>query len=443
MVKLIKSLASHKGFVKYFNNTLLIFFEKVLRIFVGLFVSVWVARYLGPTDFGEFSYILSFVGIFSVLATLGLDSIVVRELVAENIDEGKIIGTAFLLKIIGFFLVIAAILFAIPFTSNNSYTNILIFIVAGATIFQSFNVVDMYFQSKVLSKYVVYANFISLFISSIVKIIFILNEYSLIYFIWVIVFDSLILAAGLVYFFTTKSTISIKNLKFDKETSFFLLKDSWPLIFSGIVISIYMRIDQIMIREILNIESVGQYAAAHKISSAWYFVPSVIVSSLFPAIIKAKKDNHELYLYRLQFLYDFMIWIGVFVAIVITLNADAIISLLYGSQYNQSSQVLAIHIWTVVVMNFGIVWSKWLILENMQRYGLYGDIFSLLVNIVLNLFLIRLYGINGAAIATFISYLITPFLVMAFIRNNLPIVMLLNSLNIIKVYKNIKEYKGI
>ena len=120
MVKLIKSLASHKGFVKYFNNTLLIFFEKVLRIFVGLFVSVWVARYLGPTDFGEFSYILSFVGIFSVLATLGLDSIVVRELVAENIDEGKIIGTAFLLKIIGFFLVIAAILFAIPFTSNNS-----------------------------------------------------------------------------------------------------------------------------------------------------------------------------------------------------------------------------------------------------------------------------------------------------------------------------------
>ena len=125
------------------------------------------------------------------------------------------------------------------FTSNDRYTNLLVFIIASATIFQSFNVVDMYFQSKVLSKYVVFSNIISFFISNIVKIILVLINSPLVAFAWVILFDSIVLALGFIYFFLKYSTSEIKKIKFNKTIAISLLRDSWSLILSGVVISIY------------------------------------------------------------------------------------------------------------------------------------------------------------------------------------------------------------
>ena len=200
MITMLKSLQKHKGFIKYFKNTSWVFVEKIIRFTVGLFVGVWVARYLGPERFGLLSYAQSFVGLFTVIASLGLNGIVVRELVKNNNLNDEIIGTAFWLKLIAAFGVLLILAIAINFTSNDTYTNILIFIIASATIFQSFNVVDFYFQSKVMSKFVVYANIISLFLSSIVKITLILNEAPLVAFAWVILFDSFILACGFIYF---------------------------------------------------------------------------------------------------------------------------------------------------------------------------------------------------------------------------------------------------
>jgi len=158
MISKIKSIRNHQGFIKYFKNTSWLFGEKILRMVVGLFVGIWVARYLGPEQFGLFSYTQSFVGLFTAIATLGLDGIVVRELVRDESRRDELIETAFWLKFIGAFGVLIVLAIAVNFTSNDTYTNTLIFIIASATIFQSFNVVNMYFQSKVMGKYIVYAN---------------------------------------------------------------------------------------------------------------------------------------------------------------------------------------------------------------------------------------------------------------------------------------------
>ncbi len=303
--------------MKYFKNTSWLFAEKILRMVVGLFVGIWVAKYLGPEQYGLLSYAQSFVGLFVAFATLGLDGIVVRELVKNERRRDELIGTAFWLKLIGAFAVLLILAIAINFTSNDHYTNTLVFIIASATIFQSFNVVDMYFQARVLSKYVVYANIISLFISSMVKIALILNEAPLIAFAGMVLFDSMVLALGYVYFFLktnnkyTNARITLANLTFKRQTAVSLLRDSWPLILSGIVISIYMKIDQVMIKEMLDSEAVGQYAAAVRLSEAWYFIPMVITSSLFPAIINAKKQSEEMYYARLQRLYDLMVWMEI------------------------------------------------------------------------------------------------------------------------------------
>ncbi|MBE9818283.1 flippase [Campylobacter concisus] len=396
--------------MKYFKNTSWLFFEKILRMFVGLFVGIWVARYLGPERFGLFSYAQSFVGLFVAIATLGLDGIVVRELVKDESRTNELIGTAFYLKLIGAILTLLVLVIATQFTSNDRYTNLLVFIIASATIFQSFNVVDMYFQSKVLSKYVVFSNIISLFISSIVKITLILINAPLVAFAWAILFDSIVLAMGFIYFFLKYSTCEIKKIKFNKTIAISLLKDSWPLILSGVVVSIYMKIDQVMIQEMLGSEAVGQYAAATRLSEIWYFIPTVVASSLFPAIVNAKRQSEELYYDRLQKLFDLVVWIAIAIALPITFLSDMIVNMLYGEQYNQAASVLMIHIWASIFVFLGVVSGNWYINENLQLLAFWRAFYGMISNIFLNLLLITKYGIQGAAIATLISYMIVDFI---------------------------------
>jgi O-antigen/teichoic acid export membrane protein len=409
LLQKLRLLKDNSGFMRYFANTSWLFAEKVLRMVVGLVVGVWVARYLGPSQYGLLNYAMSFVGLFTAVATLGLDGIVVRELVKDESRRDELIGTAFWLKLVGAFAVLLLLAVAVQFTSNDRYTNILVFIIASATIFQSFNVVDFYFQAKVLSKYVVYANIISLAISSVVKIILILYKAPLLAFAGMVVFDSMVLALGFVYFFLTRSGIRVKHLKFHWRTALSLLKDSWPLILSGIVISIYMKIDQVMIKEMLDVEAVGQYAAAVRISEAWYFIPMVISSSLFPAIINAKKQSEELYYARLQRLYDIMVWIGIAIALPMTFLSDWVVNLLYGAQYSQAGSVLMIHIWAGVFVALGVTFSKFLTAENWTKKAFYRTLIGAIFNVILNYVLIPKYGINGAAIATLIGQLIANY----------------------------------
>jgi len=121
--------------------------ERILRMIVALFVGVYVARYLGPARFGLLSYAGSFVGLFGALATLGLDGIVVRELVKSPERRVELLGTAFCLKIGGAILLWVAILAAVPLTKNDLQTNSLIAIIAFAAIFQAFNVIDFNYQA--------------------------------------------------------------------------------------------------------------------------------------------------------------------------------------------------------------------------------------------------------------------------------------------------------
>ena len=407
----LKTLKNHSGFIRYFKNTSWLFAEKILRKIVNLFIGIWVVRYLGPEQFGLFSYAQSFVGLFAVIATFGLDGILVRELVKNESRRDELIGTAFWLKVMGAFSVLLILTVAVNFTLNDTYTNILVFIIASATIFQSFNVVDFYFQSKVMSKFVVYTNIISLLLSSLVKIALILNEAPLVAFALVVLFDSFVLACGFIYFYIkNNSTFNFKKLKFRSKTATLLLKDSWPLILSGIVISIYMKIDQVMIKEMMNVESVGQYAAAVRLSEAWYFIPIVIASSLFPSIVNAKKQSERLYYARLQKLYDVMVWTAIAIALPITFSSDWIIDLLYGAQYNQSGVVLMIHIWAGVFVFLGVVSSSWFIAENLQKYAFYRTLAGAVINIILNYILIPIYGIYGAAFATLVSQAVASYL---------------------------------
>jgi O-antigen/teichoic acid export membrane protein len=387
----------------------------MIRLFASFLVGVWVARYLAPQKFGILSYCLAFTFIFSGLAKLGLDGIIVRSLVKEPHKKDLYLGTAFWLKVVGAVFTLLIIFLILPFTNNDSKTNIYILIIATGTIFQSFEVIDFYFQSKVLSKFVAVCKVIQLSASSLLRISFILLGADLIWFVLVTVIEMAVLALGLNIVYKIRQSLLFYKY-FDWQIAKRLLRDSWPLVLSGIATAIYMRIDQIMIKQMLGEQEVGFYSAAVKISEIWYFLPVLLCNSLFPAIIKAKTTNNDMYNQRMRMLYTLLAWIAISIIVPISFISRTVIVGIFGSAYSQASSVLVIHIWGAVFVFLGVAFHNYLLAENLTKVALYRTILGALINIVLNLSLIPIYGISGAAFATLISQAATNYFYDVFSR---------------------------
>ena len=400
----IKKLKHNQGFIRYFKNTSWTMAEQFLRIIAGLFVGIWVARYLGPEQFGLFSYVLAFTAIFGGIAKLGLGGIMVRELVNYPEKRDTYLGTAFWLKFIGAFIVMGLMVAIMPFTSNDSQTNLFIFIITAGLIFQSFEVVEFYFQSQVMAKIVSICKVAQLGLSSAIKIYLVITQAELLSFVLVTAFDALSLAVSYAIAYRLKKDHPPFYKHFTLSIAKQLLKDSWPLIFSAIVVMIYMRIDQIMIKEMLGEYEVGIYSAAVRLSEAFYFIPMLITASLFPAILNAKKQSEELYHQRLQKLYSLMVWIAISIALPMTFLSDWLIFFLFGQSYQEAGQVLMIHVWASIFVFLGVASSKWFLAENLQKLTFVNTSVGAIINVILNLILIPDFGVLGAAYTTLISY---------------------------------------
>lgn len=410
MLVKIKALQNHAGFLRYFKNTSWMIAEQFLRIIAGLFVGIWVARYLGPEQFGLFSYAIAFTAIFGGIAKLGLDSIMVRELIDHPGKSDIYLGTAFWLKFFGAFLVIGIMAAVVPFTSNNATTNLYIFIIAAGLAFQSFEVVEFYFQSQVLAKIVSICKITQLALSSVIKIYLVFIETDLIYFVLVTAFDALSLAVGYSIAYALRQKKAFYKY-FDPTIAKQLVENSWPLIFTAIVVMVYMRIDQIMITNMLGMYEAGIYSAAIKLSEAWYFIPTMITTSLFPALVNAHKTDKAIYHQRLSNLYVILIWGSIIVALFVSTFRETIITLLYGSSYKEASLVLMVHIWAGVFVSAAVLRGKWFVVENLVRYSLYTVVIGATLNIIMNYFLINLYGIKGAASATLLARILSFYLI--------------------------------
>lgn len=395
-------LKNHSGFRKYFKNTSWLIAERILRLIITLFVGIYVARYLGPDLFGLLSYTNSFVGIFLAIATLGIESILIRELVKRPHHTNELLGTAFGLKIIGTIIMWVFILIAVYISNNDNHTNEFISIISLAIIFQAYNVIDFKFQAEVKAKSVAQIKLVQILFTSATKLYLIIIKAPLLWFVWVYFFDALVLASGLIIMYIIKSG-KVLLWRWNWNVASDLLRDSWPLILSGMLISIYVKIDQIMIKELIGDREVGIYAVATSLSTATYFIPIVITDSLFPAIINAKNNNTDLYHKRLQKLYDTLIWIGIIISIIVFFVSDYIIYYCFGNEYIQSSSVLKIAIFTGIFVNIGLVNNKYFTAENRQKDILYRSILGVFINITLNLLLIKEYGANGAALTTIIA----------------------------------------
>lgn len=424
---------------KIITNINWLFFDKAIQMIVAFFVGVWVIRYLGPERYGVLSYVVAFVALFGFISKLGMDGVAVREFVKNPKKKREIFWTLCFLRVIaGFFAFISSVTVIFFIKQGDALIFWLAVIIALGFIFQVSDIFDFWFQSQVASKYAVYIRSAVTILSGAIRIALVLMKSSLFAFAWVMLLEVVLTFVGfVVIFLKKKEKISVPKIDFSIGKQ--ILSDSWPLILSGVAVTIYMKIDQIMIGSMLNNELLGNYSAAVSLSEMWYFFPTVIASSVFPAVLYARKHDESLYIKRLQDLYDLMMWSSVAFAVPVSIFSKNIISLLFGQQYDQAALVLSIYVWAGVAVSLGVASSNYLIAENLTKVSFYRTFFGAVLNVFLNLILIPRYGIIGSAIATLASYTVATFSVIFFTKSRETFIMLLKTLNLFRIIKGLRN----
>ncbi len=397
-------------------NTGWLFADKIVRMGLGVLVTVWLARYLGPERFGALNFVLALVAIFSTFSMLGLDSIVIRDIVHDDSCTNETLGSATWLKLLGSMVTIAASIVTILVIRPNDAVSLwMIVLVASGTMFQALDTIDFLFQAHLRSKYTVYARNAAFLVASSIRVALILAKAPLVAFALTILIEALAGAIGLaIYFLRSGNTFSAWRVSAEKTV--YLLRESWPLILQGIVIMIYMRIDQVMLGHMTGDKSVGEFSAAVRLVEVWYFIPMALTASLFPEIVKSRKLSAEEYKKRIQSLYDLMIWMAITIAVLITFIAPFIIATLYGEQYRNAATILSIQTWIATSVFFGVARQKWLTAEGYLKDGLYVDIAGMMINVIVNLYLIPQYGAIGASMASLVAAFGANFIAACFSR---------------------------
>jgi PST family polysaccharide transporter len=413
-IKNLSKFKSRSGLRAIIANTGWLFADRILRMGASLVVGVWVARYLGVQQYGLFNYALAFVALFSPIFTLGLDDVVVRHLVRQSSNKEEILGTTFWLKFLGG---IASVLLAVStmfFLGEHETLKIWLVAILGITgIFRASDTIELWFQSQVQSKYTVIAKNTAFLLNTLIKVALILTKAPLLAFALVTLAEFAMSAIGLLIVYQVKGS-SLWLWRWSLATAKTLLKESLPLIFSGFAIMIFMRIDQVMLGQMIGDSEVGIYSAAVRVSEIWYFIPGAIVSSVAPAIYAAKEKSESLYYQRIGQLLSLMTCISLAIALPMSFLSDKIIMVMFGSGYAEAGAILAVHIWTSLFVFMGLATSPWFIAEGLNHVSLGKTLFGAILNIILNLLLIPKYAGLGAAIATIISQAAAAFICNAF-----------------------------
>jgi PST family polysaccharide transporter len=404
--------------------------DRILRIAGSLVIGIWVARYLGPGDFGLLNFALSFVALFGVMGRLSLDPVAVRELTKHPEKEKEILGSVLRLKLWGG--IVAAVV-ALPAAwlaqPDNPLFIALVAIMAIGILFGATDAIDIFYQAKVLSKNVVMARMYAFLMISLAKIGLILGGFSVIWFALAATLE-IALAAALLAWAYHRREGKKGSWGWRSGAEMHLLRDGWPLVASSLLIIIHTRIDQVMIGQMLDDVQVGLYSAAISISEAWLFVPGLIVQTVMPYFVHLRERNPESYQQRLMQLYSAMFWIGVAAGLAAILLGRQFIQLLFGEAYAGAYGPLAFTIWTGIFAAQTVARGIWLISENLQVYRLLNNLITVPANVILNYLWIPEYGINGAAAASLVSISfgswIVPLLFKSLRKSNLDMIRSIN-----------------
>lgn len=390
---------------KFANNTLWLMLDKVFQLILGLIVGIWTARFLGPSNYGILNYGASIITFFSVICSLGLENVIIKYFIDKPKRNNTILFSAIVIRVVTALLSIILIYIIVSLLHyDDKIIKTVIVLQSLALIFNSLDTIDYWFQSILMSKYVVIAKSVARILVSLWKIYLLISNASLEFFALSSTIEAMILGFILlvIYFKKNNTHISISK-RYSKE----LVLNSYHFILSGLLISLFTQMDKIMLGNLIGEESVGVYSVAANIAILWYFIPLAVINSARPIILKSKQNSVLDYQRKLKQLYAFIFWLGVLVALFITLLSNIIIKYLYGQQYMEAAIPLAILIWASIFSLLGTARNIWIVSEGVNKYTKYYFLIGVVANFLLNYIFIKLFGVMGSALATLIAQFIT------------------------------------
>lgn len=404
--KLFPGKFNEASFIISIKNIQWIGVSKVFSMIISFVTTAIVARHFGPENFGTLNYALSFVGIFAVFATLGVSSVVYRELVKSKERREEILGSAIFLTFIASLLTIISISIYLYYSKESSEMSLLIFLASLTFITQPLSLLQIDFLKDSEARYVTINQLITSFAANAGKIFVVISYGSVWIFIAILVAENVL--SGIIY---TYQITRIKKRAMSLKISFPLMKSIFysalPYAVSLSFMDIYARIDQVMLKHYLDVSSVGLYAAATKVTELWYFIPNIIITGLYPVL--ANKDmTEEKRRKRFIFLLQILFVVSLIISFVVFLLKDYIIKIIYGVEFIAASPILAIYIFSLAGTFTSLLILQELFIKERNWSVVLIPGGNAILNIVLNLFLIPLYGVYGAAVATVISYNLIP-----------------------------------
>lgn len=381
---------------------------KVINMILSFFVTLATTRYLGAQNFGSISYVAAYVSFFSSITSLGLSVIVIKEISRGKEDENEIIWTGVFLRFLTSLISTAAVVALVWSTNGEDPLLIKIALLESVAIVASaFDTFMYWFQGKLMAKYVSIASVIAYLGMSLYRIYLLAQNADILWFAFATSVDTIVLSTVLTICYIRENGFHPKvSLRLGKR----LLKQSYHYMISGLIAILYSKIDQIMLKHLLDTKAVGLYSGALQIATLWSMIPAAFVQSVSPVLYKNAEEDRKTYLKRLKQSYAGIWFLNICWSIGVSIFAYWIIYLLLGEQYLGAKGALVIVVWYSGISSIGSLTQVYLATENKNKYVNYFGIAGLVTDVVLNFLLIPRFGIMGAAVATLGTYIVISIL---------------------------------
>lgn len=387
------------------KNAIWLISGKIAQMILSLFVGIISARYLGPSNYGLISYGTAMVSFFMSFCTLGINSIIVKDFFDYPEDQGKTLGSAILMRILSSICSsIAVIGVSFVLDWGEWETIAIVALCSISLVFHAFDSINYWFQSQYKSKVTALAIFLAYVATSVYKIILLILGKSVFWFAFASSVDYIVLSIILLIAYKINHG---QKLSFSINNGKRLLKKSYHYILSGMMATIYAQTDKLMLKQTMGEAEVGYYATAVAICHMWTFILTAIIDAMYPTIIQSFKKGAEVFNKKNRQLYALIFYITVFVSIMFLLFGEFGIWVLYGEEYLPAALPLKIVTWYTAFSFFGVARNAWMVCNEKQKYLKYMYIIAAVMNVVLNLVFIPLWGAAGAAVASLITEIST------------------------------------
>ena len=380
---------------------------KVIQSLLQLVIGMLSARYLGPANYGIINYAKSVVAFVLPFTQLGLNATLVKELIESPEREGEVLGSALIMSFVSSLLCIASVYASISVLNRGETETIVICILCSLSLlFQSIELIQYWFHSKLQSKYPSIVMLVSYVVVSAYKIYLLVAQKNVYWFAVVYSVEYSVVGISLLCMYFRQST---QGFFFTWDMSKRLLKNSYPYIFSSMMVTIFHNTDHIMLKMLAGNEENGLYSAAVTSASVCTFVYGAIIDSMRPLILLSKKSNTADYEQHISTLYCIITYLAIAQGLFFTFCARYIIIILYGTDYLKSIQVLRLLVWYVIFTQMGRIRNIWVLAESKQSILWKINLIGSITNILLNVALIPRWGAAGAAFASLLTQFFTNF----------------------------------